>query len=659
MNAPDLEPIVKPEQDEVDQSDTPDEIGIITFPVGTDASWWVKKFQHLNDGHKKWFEKELLNIEDNYKIVELKQVAGTLPNGTIIPGSTAILETMNSKIVSSLVPRETFVSAIARDPVNAMAGDFDKQETISDFVNETITNVPDFSDKCDEMFKTLLIEDVTFAECKWTIEQKQELTSTRGLDPMIPQVSDDPTQPPPLQPIVSVQPTSYDLGYPDFSPLSMRMCAWDPRVKDKVSNSAWFRKREMVSINGLFALQKAGVIENVDAIVQKSNKSMTPENPTDPDARQSQAVDGKQLPSVGWDDGVWELDTWWVDAAWKDETGEYQTGKFEAWVVGGDTVVKFRPNILVPQRIPVVTIKMSRKPGQLLAMGPIDVVKQMQKAVNNDRANLEQLIKNAAYSPTFYTPSSGIDGRRVSLQSNSMIPVLDINGIKRFEPAVEAIDIVMKDIEFLLDQMREATAANDQSQGIQQATGDTTATEAQILAQGSNSRFQYIIESINSSTFANGIAPEFLMLWKQFGEPGQMVVKDGSNDGKGYQIQPEDLQGCYIFKPVLAQTEQAKMSRFGQLKGIADAIGQIPPGMLTDNTGQVKQLDIYGFLTQTLLPLANVQPRGMFKNAPPPPMPPMGAPGMPPGPGGPPQGPPPMSGSPAPGIPNLAPPVMQ
>ena len=198
-------------------------------------------------------------------------------------------------------------------------------------------------------------------------------------------------------------------------------------------------------------------------------------------------------------------------------------------------------------------------------------------------------------------------------------PILDVNGIKRFEPAVEAIGIIMKDIEFLLGQMREATAANDQAQGIQQQ-GVDTATEAQILQQGSQSRFSYIIETINAASFANGIAPEFLMLWKQFGEPGKMVVKDGSNDGKGYAIQPEDLQGDYIFKPVIAQTAQAKQQKFGQLSAIAEKIGAIPPGMLVDNAGKVKTLDLYGFLTSTLLPLVDVQPRGLFKDAPPPPV---------------------------------------
>jgi len=626
----DLSP-VQPETEEDDQSEAPEQIGPISYPPGLSSDWLIKKTQHLNNGHKEWFEKDLLNIQDNYKIYELKQVAGTLPNGTTIPSTTSIVDTITSRIVSSLVPREKFVSAVATDPQLKLVGDVDKQELVSDFINESLVNVPDFADKLDEAFKTLQLENVTFLECKWSIETKEELKPVRGIDPLLP-----PDAP---QPIVSMEPSSYEIGKPDFTPLSMRMCAWDPRVKTKVSESPWFRKREMVSINGLFAMQKAGIIQDVEQIVKKSNKAMTPENPTDPDARQSQAVDGKQLPAIGWDDGVWELDTWWADLAWKDEAGEYQTGKYEFWIVGGDTVVKFRDNVLIPQRIPVVTVKSSRKPGQMLAQGPVDVVKQMQKAMNNNVANVEQLIKNSAYSPTFYTPSSGIDGRRVSLQSNTLIPVLDINGIKRFEPAVEAIQVVEKWIEFLINQMREATAANDQSQGIQ-GEGVDTATEAQILAQGSNTRFGYIIEGVNAATFAEGLAPEFLMLWKQFGQPGQMVVKDGSNDGKGYEVQPEDLQGCYIFKPVLAQSAQAKMQRFAQISGIIEKIGNLPPGTLVDKQGKVKKLDVYGTLTDTLLPLADLQARGMFIDAPMPPPMPMGAPapGLP-APGGPPMAP--------------------
>lgn len=591
-------------------SDVPEEIAPIAYPPGLSADWLIRKTQHLNNAFKTWADKDLLNVEDNYKLIELKPVPGTLPNGTTVPVTTSIYETMTSRVVSSLAPRETFVNAIALDPELKLEGDVDKQEMITDFTNESIGTTKDFADKLDETVRLLFAENLTFLEVEWTIEGKEEERPIRGDDPMIP-----PDMP---QPIIGIEPYNYELGRPGFKPLSWRMCAWDPRCKTKVSDSAFFRKREMVSINGLFELQEAGVIENVDAIVKKSNKAMTPENSSDPDAKLSQAVEAKQLPAVGWDDGVWEMDCWRGKLAWRDEAGVYQTGHFEFWVVGGDTVVKFRENILKPQRIPVITVKLSRKQGGgLMAQGPIDSIKQLQKSLNTNMSNLEQLTKNAAYSPTFYEPSSGLDGRRVSLQSNSLIPVLNVKGIQRFEPAIQAIGAIENLINFYIMQMREATAANDQAQGIDQEGGNGTATEAQILAQGSNNRFGYITEMINSQIFVE-LANEYLMLWKQFGQPGQMVVKDGSNDGKGYEVQPEDLNGCYIFKSVPAQSQQAKLQHATQLKSLlADALSfeQAYPMKMVGPNGQRKEVKALDFTTNQILPLLGVQSRGLFGDA--------------------------------------------
>jgi hypothetical protein len=289
-----------------------------------------------------------------------------------------------------------------------------------------------------------------------------------------------------------------------------------------------------------------------------------------------------------------------------------------------------------------------------MAQGPVTVIKQMQKDLNSSMANLGQLIKNAAYSPTFYEPVSGLDGRRVSLQSNSLIPVLSVKGIQRFEPDTQAIGLIEKYIEFIINEMRQATAANDQAQGIDGEQGGGTATEAQILAQGSNNRFAYIVEMINSAMFG-GLASEYFQLWKQFGEPGKMVVKDGSNDGEGYPVQPEDLQGNYIFRPVPAQSQQAKLQHFNQLKGLVVDLMQLQmkaPQMLTGANGVPKQLDVYDFLVNQMLPLVNVQARGLFKDAPPPMMPGMLPPGPgmpPPGPGAPPPGPMPAPEPAAPG----------
>ena len=667
----------QPQQEDADQTNTPSEIAPITYPDGLTSDWLIGKTKHLNAAHKEWFSKELLNIEDNYKLYELKQVTGTLPNGTTIPRTTSIIDTMTARLVSSLVPREQFVDAVASDAKNLIEGDYDKQETVSDFINETISTTEEFADKCDELLKTLLIENLAVAECRWSIETKTDMKATRAPDPMIPSALPAPmpdpltgiTPPapePPQQPIISIDPVNYEQPRPDFLPVSIRMLAWDPRCKTKISDSPWLRKRTMCSINELFEMQENGIIQDVNDIVKKSNKAMTPENPTDPDAKQSQAVNSTQLPAVGWDDGVWELDEWWASLPWKDKAGKWQRGEYQFWVVGGDTVVKFRPNPLLPQRKPFVTIKISRKPGQLMSQGPINVIKEMQKDLNNTMANLGQLNKNAAYSPTFYEPVSGLDGRRTSLQSNALIPVLSVNGIKRFDPAVAAISLLTKYIEFIIGQMNESTAANDQAQGIDSGPASQTATAAQILSSGSNTRFGYITEMANASLFGEcGIANEFFLFWKQFGEPGKMVVKDGSNDGKGYLIQPEDLEGGYIFKPVPTQSQQAKAQLYAQRKGVLqDALmmQMQNPALLKDSNGVQKQVQAYDFITQQMLPLINVQGRGLFVDAPPPAPMPMGPPpGQAPPPAMPGQGAPPapmpMAPMPAPAIPNLAEPA--
>lgn len=606
-------------------ANTPDEVGgpeAIQYPEGFPGSdWLIAKTKHLNKGHEEWFSRELLGIQDNYKLYEVRPNAGGTTPGTIIPIVTSVVDTMTSRTVSSLAPRDKFIDAVGLDPETQLSMDgVDKQEQISDFINETLTNVPDFADKIDEVVKTLFLENVTVLEAKWSIEKKMDYAIQRSADPMMAGEG----------PVISKTPTEYEMERPDMVPHSIRMCAWDPRCKDKLSKSPFFRIRNMDSINGLFALQEEGVIQDVEEITKKTNKAMTPENPTDPDAKQSQAVEAKQLPAIGWDDGVWEVDRWWADIAWKKPDGTWQRGKYEFWIVGGDTVVKFRPNVLLPQRTPVITVKGSRKPGQLMAQGPVNVIKSMQKTLDTNVGNLEQLIKNAAYSPTFYEPSSGIDGRRTSLQTNAMIAVLNVKGIQRFEPAVSAIKEIENYIQFIIAQMRESTAANDQAQGIDQAGGNGTATEAQILAQGSNNRFNYIIETINAGIFPD-LAHEFLWLWKQFGKEGQMIVKDGSNDGAGYQIKPEDLAGCYAFRPVQTQSQQAKLQHMSQLKGILQdmlAMEAQTPNKMVNSKGVRKEVDALDFITNNILPLAGVQSRGLFKDAPPPP-PPMGMPGMP------------------------------
>lgn len=574
------------------------QVGVIEYPDGIDASWLVSKTQHLRSEFDKWFNKELSKIEEKYKAYEVKQINGTLPGGTSIPVITSNVDTSAARLVGALLGREKYVDAIPMDPQTMLSADASKNQIVEDYTNELMKTTPYWDDKCDELIKTLLLENVGVAEVVWTEEQDEDLVVQREVDPMTGQVV-----------VTGQQTVSSKRCHPDLLPLTIRQMLWDPRCKTRFSESPYLAKRTMVSINELLRLEKDGVIENVQAIVEKANKQIQQDNKNDPDGKQSQAVEGVQLPTAGWDDGIWALDTWWATLAWKDSKGEYQTGEYQFWIVGNDTVVKFRDNPLTPKRKPFITVKLSKKPGMLLAQGPVDTIMGMYKDIITNMSKKNSLVTNAANSPTFYEPSSGLDGRRVSLQTNSMIPVLNVNAIKRVEPPVQAIGLIDKTIEFLIAQCREATAANEQAQGI--GADADTATESQILANGSNTRFQYMAEMIGASLFSD-YANECFLLSKQFGTPGQMVYRQGGMDGQAVEVTPEDLQGKYVFKSIAPQSQQGKERRFMMLQKLVTDLMTAPPGAFKDSQGQVMQPQAYDFLVKQMLPLIDVSSNGLF-----------------------------------------------
>jgi hypothetical protein len=582
--------------------DSATEAGAIAYPEGISAEWLVRKTKHIKDEFDKWFAKELSNIQEKYKMYEVKDVNGVLPGGTSIPIVTSVVDTANARLTMSLVPREKFVDAVAKDP-DTMQGEGiqERREKVEHYVNETIKTTPYFEEKMDELFKTLLIEDVVPAQVYWS---EEEYTATQVIRDVDPNTG--------MPVIVGEEETTSKFGRPDILPLSIRGLIWEPRCKTRFSDSPYVGKITMVSTNELLRMEQEGIIQDVQKILDRAPKQVTQDTKNDPDAQQSQAVEGQNLPSVGWDDGVYQLIEWWATLAWKTPDGKYQVGEYEFWIVGGDVVVKFRENHLKPKRKPFVTVKAAKKPGMILSQGPVDSIKGLYKDIITNMARKNSLIANAANSPTFYEPSSGLDGRRVSLQTNSMIPVLNVNGIKRVEPPVNAIQLIDNTITFLIGQSREATASNEQAQGI---GGDAdTATESQILAQGANSRFQYMADMIAASLFGD-YAQEIFLFSKQFGVPGQMVVRQGGVDGEVQEILPEDLAGNYCFKAVPAQTQVGKERRFAMLTGFLEKLATAPPGTFKDSNGQVMEPQVFEFLSKTMMPLMDISAANLFKPA--------------------------------------------
>lgn len=582
------------------------------FP-GDMGAWLVDKTRHLNKGFEEWFQKPLKSIEDNYRLFENKPIDGMMGGACMLPVVNSIIETNQSRFAGSLISREKFVDAIPKVPelmptspeqVEALG---EKHQIVEDLTNEDIITTPELPDKIDELLKTLLLENLVVGQVYWDSEEYTDLMPIRDIDPM----SGTPV-------IIGEEEKVGKKSRPNLMVHSIRSLAWDPREKFRIANSSWLRKRMMVSANELLRLEREGVIENAQYAIDKATKNETPNSTgaeRDPDAKQSQTVEGTQLPAIGWDDGVYQLDEWWATLGYKNKEGQFVTGEYNFWIVGGECVVKFRPNPLKPQRKPFISCKLNRKPGMLLAQGPIDVIKGIVIQIANNMARIEKLVNRAANTPTYYEPSSGLDGRRAIYQENSLIPVISTKGILEGKVPVEALGMIEKFLTFLINQAREATAANEQAQGIGQGE-DGTATEAQLLAQSGNMRFQYNADGVCNNFFAP-LGREYYLFRKQFGQAGEMVIRDGGIDGMAVEVQPEDLQGDYDFRAIPSQSAGAKLKRFELLKGLLTELMTAQaqnPEIFTDKQGRVMQITGYEFLTEQMLPLVDVRAsRGLFK----------------------------------------------
>lgn len=595
---------------------------IIEYPDGTDEAFFLAKFKHLNSSFDTWFNpKYLRKIQDNYRIWEGKTIEGMLKNSTSIPTPNSVVEVNQARMFSAIGTREKLVDALPKSPDMVLAQNGEKNQKVEDLINESIITTPDYADKIDELLKAMWLETLMIAEEEWTEEEWTDYVPDIQLDTM----SGMPVA-------VGTKEVQNKRGRPNMKPSSIRDWAWDPREKIAIENSPWLRKRIMVSQNELLRMQAKGVVDNVEYAMEKAtkveNKGM--DTAKDPDAKQASVVENTTLPAVGFDDGVYQLDQWQISLAWKDSEGKFQLGDFWIWCLGEECIIKLKPNPLKPVRKTVITAKVNRKPGMVLALGPIDVIKSMVIDLANTMVYWNKLVKRAANTPTFYTPASGVDGRRKILEENDMVPVMSIAGIKDGEVPVQAIAMVQQKINFLIGQIKDATAANEQAQGISGEKADT-ATEANILAGASNLRFQYQADMV-TFTFYSKLAQRYFWMWKQFGIPGKMVVREGGIDGQATPVSLEDLVGDYEFRGIASQGQSAKLKRAELLMTLTDKMAQAQtanPLLFTNEQGQPMAVNFFDFYKNHILPMMDVKSsQGLFKPAPLPMLPPLAGPGV-------------------------------
>ena len=562
----------------------------VELPEELKEDFIINKAKHLNKAHAEWFKPYLDAIEDNYKIHQVKPINGMMQGAVNLPTGNSLIETAQSRYMGILGAREKLIEAIQKT-VTPTAEDKDtRTSTLEDFINESILNVPDYLEKFDDSVFTFLVEASICYEVFWDTQVTTSMEPQRQtLSPM-------------EAPLVDRVETETTKEFPNLTPLSLRYLAWDPRCKTKINESSWLRKRSMVSANDLLRMEQEGILQGAQEVIEKAPKSNPQsDQQSDPDSKQSMTVEGHALPAINFDDGLFQLDEFWATLAYKSE-GKMVQDEFNFWIVGDEKLVKFRVNPLRPKRKPFFSVRLKRKPG------PLDITKGLIIDIGNNMARKNRLIANAANTPTFYEPSSGLDGRRTVLQENSLIPVMNVKGIQRFDPPIAALGAVDKHIGFLINQVQTATPSTEQAQGISTEDTPETATENQILDRSSSTRFQYAYGIFAAETFPP-IANEMLLLYRQFGQEGQMTIREAGQEGAAKPVTLDDLKGDWEFRSAISQPMANRLGQFQMLKGVVTELAAAyaqNPMIFEDDDGAPMKPTIYPFLKDEMLPLLGI-----------------------------------------------------
>lgn len=611
----------------------------IQLPPGLKESDILDHCARLESQFAQWFKDPLDKIEENWRLWENKQAAGIKnPEGPIIPLVYSICETLKARYMGTIFSQgklfdllpdgsEALKPVICPNPLDPMGPGMTAQEVASvmeDFIGEAVYDTPDFFQRMDALIQNYLIENVMLARLRWDRYEVPEMSVK--LEPDMLNI-----------PVVTGQTiTQKSKGRPVIEPRSVREAAWDPRARFNAREASWFRLRTMTRPDELMRMQAEGTIQNAEAVEKMTaiEDAMLAqgETRTDPQARQHKRVEGGNLPAGNWADKLVELDEWWAEITWKDENGQQQTGDFNFWLGNRKSVLRFEridPSLEHLKR-PFAMAVSNQKSDQLLGQGPIDMIKALVKDIANVLMAKRKLIWQTANSPIFYEPVSMLDGKRTLLEGANLVPTLSAKGINRQEPPVTAINILDKHLAMLIQMVREATASNEQMQGISQG-GETTLGEVQILAAAAGNRMQYGANMFNSTFFVQ-VAEGYKELYKQCGQEGEMVTREAGIDGQPFPITLPMLQMKFLVRPISAVPQAGKMQRFQLLNGLLTQFTNIPAQLLLDKNGNQMQVNFYDFLINDVLPLVDIRgAQRLFRKAPPMPLLPMG-PGGPAGP---------------------------
>ncbi len=568
----------------------------VKFPEGLSEEWVLNYCKKREGAFAKWFEKQNTRADEFYMMYENKMVGGG--KGVFLPVSTTVIDTDVARRSAAMFGRTKVVDAIPQ----FFTENNERVKTVEDLVNQTVVYMTNTTEKGFDAIKTQSIEGTGFFKSFWEIYEEEEITPLYDRDI---QTGD---------PIYSGESQKTETkGRWNWEPVPMNRMLWDPRCMSRIQESPYVRHRDYLTDEELLVMQQNGEIEGVEYILQ--NEETSDRENEDRERIRQKRIGENEYENA--EDGTYAVDEWYADIAWrvphKDAEGnqvvgkeEMQTGKFHWWIVNGRKVVMFEPNQLVPKRKPYGSFRYSIRPRRLLGRSALDPIAELQNYANRLMGNKQELVKKALQNPTFYERGSGIEGRKTILDEKSLIPVLDANKIKHFPVDVTAIREAKAELADVVAYMRETTASNDIAMGL---GGGETATETSLLSQSSTSRFQSVVELTYHELYG-ALAQECFWSLKQFAQPGDLWVRDSSIDGKARKVELGELQGEYKFTPSGVSAEASKQNQLRQKTVFLERMMEThakAPQIFVDNEGVQHKFDFIKFITEELMPLADVR----------------------------------------------------
>ncbi len=597
------------------------------FPIQLPDGLTADEVIRITEGHNKiwqafWDKKGNDIIAYSRMYENMQQGPRRAEQNMDLPALFSIIETIQARVVPAIFGKPRLVDALPEFP----SGNNENMELVTDFVNQQLLWRSRAPLKSKAMVKGLIIEGTAFARSEMRQELFEDTAPVYTMDPTGRRLYTG-------EEAVTRKRTIWDFTY--ISPMSL---AWDPACVSQIGDAEWIRYRTQASINKLYQMQQDGIIAGVDKILELSPS--TPElaegqNPTstgggggsgrdqDFEQKRRDALNGSGQSFRYGDEKKYRLDEWHATLTYRkdlpDGAPHYEVCEAHFFIVDEKVLVKFELNGLRPVRKPYVGAPFTLQPGEMLGIPLPKIILGLAQQINIQSGRQADLVTAVTRINLAVDSSAGIDTRTLYQKEKGIIPVTNIAGIKQLSLDPTSVQILQGYLNFLIQFMRDASAATEQAQGV---AGAKTATEFQGLVQNAFTRFAETVDNFNQFMIA-GLAKECYLMYRQFGDDSQMFARGNGPDSAAIPVTRDLLQPHYDFIPTTMQNEQFRQAIIKQ----DDALFQVltSPQVMQAFAQAGKQFDLEKFFVEHNLADRQVKNGNDYIKD----VPPMPPPGMP------------------------------